>query len=196
MLGSIAGLEAVADYNVGFAMLFGLYILPSVTFQKYLLPRIHRWYETRNARFLDVLRIGSATMLVLGVLICGGLAYVLPTIIPALFGSRYESAIPLATLLLFAVPFRYVSLCFGALLSTGDFVKTKVVCQGVTVALNVVLNVILIRGHGATGAAIATVTSEAVLAVFFLSSLHTFVRRVSWDSSPQFPIRENHNAAQ
>src|SRR5690606_15922288 len=45
LVGWLDGPEAAGVYNVAFAVMAAVFMLPSVVHQKYLLPKLHRWIE-------------------------------------------------------------------------------------------------------------------------------------------------------
>ena len=85
-----------------------------------------------------------------------------PLIVPILFGSRFQDAVPLMRTLAFAiVPLLMVDLVFAALIVLGRQRDLLVVAAG-SAALNVVALCVLCPLWGAHGAAVATVLSYSL----------------------------------
>jgi O-antigen/teichoic acid export membrane protein len=171
MVGWMVGSAAAAQYNVAFTVLMALYLAPSVVNQKYLLPKLHRWASHDPAQLRPVCYFTSLAMLVAGLLATAALLVLVDETLPRLFGARYRDAAALLKILALAVPTRYVSLVLGAFLTTRHHVRRKVMLQAITAGINVALNSVLIPRHGAHGAAIATVVTEAVLLAVYVAAV-------------------------
>jgi O-antigen/teichoic acid export membrane protein len=64
----MVGEESAGLYNVAFSVMAAVYLLPGVIYQKYLLPKIHRWANHDKYKFYDVYLFGNKAMLILGLL--------------------------------------------------------------------------------------------------------------------------------
>lgn len=164
MLRFLQGPEAVAQYGVAATVISATFMLPGVIFQKYLLPKIHRWAYDDTAKLRRVyafcLRYMSAGGAGLGI----ALFLLASPLIGVLFGASYAEATAVLMILAFAVPARYVGSVVGAVMSTGDRVYSKVRIMAAGAAINILLNLALIPVLGAAGAAVSTVASEATVA--------------------------------
>ena len=171
----IKNTEQAAIYNVAFVILSAVYLLPSVIYQKFLLPYFHRWAEHDRGRFLSIYRYGNGLMVVLGLIFGILLAALSPIGIPLIFGHQYSSAGNLMLLLCLCVPVRFLSISVGTTLVTGEHMKLKVRYQGLVAVLNVALNLILIPVYGIYGAAMVTVICEIVLLSTYLFAVKKYV---------------------
>lgn len=167
LLKYINGDEAAGVYNVAFTVMAAVYLFPSVIYQKFLLPKMHRWANHDRKRFYQVYRQGNIAMLVLGVvamLAIWGTAF---WAIPLLFGAEYRQSFVVINILAVCAPVVFVASSVGATLVTQEHMVRKVKYMGIVAVLNVVLNFTLIPGFGAVGAAVATVISNLVLLVIY-----------------------------
>ena len=177
LLKYIKGDEAAGIYNVAFVITAAVYILPSVVYQKFLMPKIHRWAQHDRQRFRQVYRAGNWVMLVLG--LCAMLAIWLlsPWGVRILFGERYTGAVGALNILALAAPIRVVATSVGATLVTGSHMPRKVYLMGVTATVNISLNLVLVPGLGIRGAAMATVASELLLLALYILFATLFVMK-------------------
>ncbi len=169
--------ESAGIYNVVFVTMAAVYLLPSVIYQKYLLPKIHRWASHDRSKFYRVYRTGNKVMLGLGILAMLSIWLLSPWGVPYLFGENYGAAVVPLSILGLAAPFRFLATSVGSTLVTGNHMRRKVCYMGVTAMVNVGLNFLLIPIYGAIGAAIATVLSEIfLLIVYFWGARIVFKR--------------------
>ena len=167
LLKYITGDEAAGSYNVAFVIMVAVYMLPSVIYQKFLLPKIHRWANHDRAKFYQVYRQGNIVMLILGLLAMVAIWMLAPWGVVFLFGQNYQEAVRLLVILAVSAPVLFVASSVGATLVTQEHMKSKVKCMGVVAGVNIVLNILLIPHYGAFGAAVATIISNVALLVIY-----------------------------
>ncbi len=171
----IAGDEAAGHYNVAFTVMVAVLLFPSILYQKFLLPKIHRWANYDRDLFYKVYRQGNIVMLLLG----GGAMFLVwllsPIAIPLLFGDEYKEAVALLMILAFSAPIMFVANSIGATLVTQENMWIKVKLMGSVAIVNVVLNFMVIPFYGALGAAVTTVISNLVLLVFYYVGARIYV---------------------
>lgn len=171
----IAGDAAAGIYNVAFVIMVAVYMLPSVIYQKFLLPKIHRWANYDRSRFYQVYRTGNWVMLVLGLLAMLAIWLLAPWGVQLLFGRQYISAVLPLSILALAAPIRFVATSVGSTLVTQDNMRRKVYYMGVTALINLALNFFMIPAYGVLGAAVSTVISEvALLLIYFWGARSVF----------------------
>jgi O-antigen/teichoic acid export membrane protein len=164
----IVGEAAAGLYNVAFIVMAAVYLIPGVLYQQFLLPKLHRWAHHDTAKLTQVYRVGNLAMLALGVVAMLLLWLLAPPLVPWLFGGDYRDAVVLVMILAVAAPFRFLASSAGAMLVTRDYMRVKVKLMGVTAMINIALNLLLIPRHGASGAAVATVATEAFTAAAYI----------------------------
>ena len=159
---------AAGIYNVAFVVMAAVYLFPSVLYQKFLLPKLHRWAYHDSGRLARIYRVGNIVMLASGVLAMLILWLLAPPVLPWLFGGDYRDAVALVMILAVAAPFRFLASSAGAMLVTRDYMRLKVKLMGGAALVNIVLNLFLIPEYGAVGAAVATVLSDVFLSGLYL----------------------------
>lgn len=171
----ISGDEAAGYYNVAFTVMTAVLLFPGIIYQKFLLPKIHRWANHDRILFYKVYRKGNMVMLLLGLLAMAAVWLLSPFAIPYLFGREYINSVELLIVLAISAPILFIASSVGATLVTQEHMRLKVKLMGAVAVLNIALNFILIPSYGAKGAAIATVLSNGVLLFLYCFSASKFV---------------------
>lgn len=154
-------------YNIAFLVISAIYLLPGVIYQKYFLPKIHRWSIQEPARVREVFEQGNIAMLFLGLIFLIGIWITADWMVSILFGDHYAQAAFILKILSFSVPFMFVAFSSGAVLVTQNNMKLKVKLMILVALLNISLNLVLIPLYGMVGAATATIISNALLALLY-----------------------------
>ena len=183
MINSMLGPEYSAKYNTAVVILTATYTVPTVVFQKYLLPKYHIWAEHDKQRFYNIFCYSNRIVFLVGFAIGIVTAFLSHWIIELLFGVDYHDAGIVLLILSLCIPLRYLSTSVGAALVTGTNMRRKVVYQGIVALCNVLLNLMLIPRMGIIGAAISTVLSEALLLALYIfgAMRHVFVLNNGWE---------------
>jgi len=168
LLRYLAGDEAAGVFNVALTVMMGVYSLPSVLYQKFILPKLHRWAFFDPSRMRQTYRLGGFVMLALGIVTMFMMWLLAGPLLPLLFGEAYRDSLLLVMILAVAVPFRFLALSSDAMLTTRDFIRIKVRLMGIAAFFHITLNLFLIPKFGAVGAALAIVATEALLSIAFV----------------------------
>ena len=175
LLKYLSSAESAGIYNVAFVIMAAVYLFPSAIYQKFMLPKIHRWAHHERERFYYIYRIGNIWMLGSGLGTMLILWIIVPWAIPFLFGPEYHDAIMLLIILSSAVPVRFLATSIGSTLVTQDHMRKKVKYMGIVALLNIMLNIILIPVFGVIGAAITTIFSDIVLLLLYYAASKKYV---------------------
>jgi len=162
-------------YSVAFSIMVAVYMFPAVIYQKFLLPKLHRWAKQDRDTFIKVFNLGNKIMLILGLsamlllwlLSSWGLVF--------LFGEAYYQAIKLLNILALSAPIIFVAFSAGATLVTASHIKRKVKYMGSIALVNILLNLLLIPDFGAVGASVATVLSNLLLLILYYRGAKLYV---------------------
>ncbi|KJZ04355.1 polysaccharide biosynthesis C-terminal domain-containing protein [Pseudoalteromonas piscicida] len=178
LLRVIVGAETVAYYNVAFLIVSSVYILPGIYYQKIMLAKLHRWFSSNEQS-----RINAFEKLRFKTFLIGSVCSVAVMVgsyvfIPLVFGADYSDSLVLVYCLAIAIPIRFLSCNYGALLMVKNNINIKVKCMGWTAVLNVTLNLVTIPLYGAVGAAISTVLSEVALCFLYKKYSSEFMRTI------------------
>lgn len=154
-------------FSVAFLVLTAIYLLPAVTYQKYLTGRMHWWAEHDRPMFARVHRIATLALAGSGALLALATWLLSQTIIDHLFADAFADAGPVLATLAFAIPFRFVSSAMGGTLLTGDHVRLRVMQEVLATAITIGTTAVLFPRYGVQGVAIASVVSEMYLCVVY-----------------------------
>ncbi len=171
----ISGNDQAGIYTVAFTIMVAVYMFPSVLYQKFLLPKLHRWANHDKDKFYEVYRKGNLAMLLLGLLAMVFIWALSAWAIPLIFGKEYQDSILILNILALSSPLIFVAFSAGATLVTQEHMKLKVKLMGVVALINIALNFVFIPMYGAVGAAVTTVFSNVVLLVFYYYATETIV---------------------
>lgn len=165
MLKYLAGDEHAGRFGISMAVMSAIYLIPTTIYQKFLLSKLHRWAAHDRPRFWMVYRRGIVAMLALGLAIGGVLFFVLPRLVPIVFGEAYLGVVPILMVLALCPPIRFLSTAVGSVLLTGTHMYYRVLMMALAAVATILLNVLLIPAHDEMGAAYAVVGGEIVLLV-------------------------------
>ncbi|RQH01247.1 flippase [Natrarchaeobius oligotrophus] len=120
----------------------------------------------------EIIELALVKSLLLYVPAAVGLILVAEPTIHLVFGVEYAGAVPVLQILGVYAVFRTVTKVVGHGLDFMGRARDRAIVKGVTAALNVLLNVVLIPRIGVTGAAIATVTTYGIFTAANLYFVH------------------------
>lgn len=175
LLEYLKGSEAVGEYNVAFTVVVAILIFPGIVYQKFLLPKMHRWAHQDRKLFFDIYNKGNWIMLGIGVLAMVFVIILSPIIVSMLFGQRYMGSVDVLKILACSVPIVFVASSVGATLVTQEHMRLKVRLMMFVAVINVVLNLLLIPKAGVNGAAVATVISNLFLMILYFWGAKRYV---------------------
>lgn len=159
----ISGDAEAGVYNAAFVVIHAAIIFPSVLYGKFFFSKFHRWASHDVEKMRVAYRKGNVGMLLFGV---AAMVFVLSSswwFIPLLFGEQYSKAVLALNILALSLPAIFMAYSVGAVLTTGDHMRMKVLVMGVVAVFNLTLNALLVPIWGMMGAACCTVVSNFLL---------------------------------
>jgi O-antigen/teichoic acid export membrane protein len=159
--------HSAGAYSAAFGIVVAIYLLPTVVYQKFLLPKLHRWRAHDKQMFSAAFKVGTLAMVVLGVGVSVLVWWCSGFLIPLLFGSKYFESIAILKMLSFSMPFMFLSHSSGSVLIGADTAKVKTAIMGAVAILNIVICALLIPSTGALGAALTSVVCNCLLAALY-----------------------------
>ncbi|MDG1163988.1 MAG: oligosaccharide flippase family protein [Porticoccaceae bacterium] len=179
MLAQITSTEEAAFYSVASVIIGSTYLFPAALFHRYLQPKVYDWAVSSPESLKALSLKGSSLMAALGILASLATFLVSDPLIRLLFGDVYSPAVSIIYILVFAIPFVYVSYCLGSILLSGKFLKIKALMMFVVACINVASNSFIIPLYGAEGAAITTVASAALLCGLYFGMVRRQLYKVA-----------------
>ncbi len=164
----LEGATASAYYTVAFTFLSAALLVPSVIYQKFLLPKLHRWAYHDKEKFEKSYYYGNYIMLLLGILGFLFLWFFSPYFVNLFFGEKYQDSIYLVQLMAINIPIVYVASSAGSLLVTQEYMKIKVYYMGTSALLSLILSVPMIKTYGIEGAIYTNIICNSfILCIYF-----------------------------
>lgn len=184
MIESMLGHAPTGQYGAAFRILEGLHVLPTVVALAAVYPRLAKLYHGADyGRFGKVLGMSMLGLLATSFVVALALYSTADGVIHLLDPDpSYDPAAGVLRILVWSFPFLCANmLIYGALVSM-DSQTFVSIALGVTVLVNVGLNLYLIPEYGINGAAVATVIPEVGLTAVYTARFHFAYRRVRLDA--------------
>ena len=161
MLGLIRSEAEVGWYTAGYKG-FTAALIPAMVIAHSFFPALSVSKDSLIAK-RERMRSYARAMLLVGLPIAAGASILGRPLLALYAGAEFEPATFAFMLIMVNVGFVYLNMILGHPLIAWDKQATYMYVVGSGAVLNVVLNIVLIPPHGINGAAIATVTTEAIV---------------------------------
>ena len=175
LLGSITSPTAAGTFSIAAAFILVAFLVPQAIYQKFLLPKIHRWFHSEWQKFLSVYRFGCAAMTVMGIAGTIGTYFWGELLVDLFFGEKYRESGQILSMLSLCILFRFVSTSIESSLVSGNYRKHRVYCQAFTTLISVPCAYVLITLYGIDGAIINKIVTEFTLLVSYTYASSRYV---------------------
>lgn len=162
LLKLLAGDSYAGWYALAFKLTFALTVLPGAFATSYF-PAMSQFVKEKSAQLAETFEVAWTYMVVLAFPICAGVLVLGDDIVLRVWGEAWEASIEPLWILMAALPFIFLNYPIGNLLNAADKQTLNMVNMGIALAVNIVLNVVLIPYYTFNGAAIAVVASSSIL---------------------------------
>ena len=167
MLSILQGAEAVGLYSVGYRFISLFIIVPSA-FAISVWPVLSRLFIQSEEKLRHLFQKSVEYMLLLAIPFSFGMTLIADLAVLAIFGPQYAGSIPAVQILMWVLPFLFLTNIGGVTLGAVDRPYPMVMSLVAALVTNVSLNLVLIPRLSFTGAAVATVATEMVLLLLYL----------------------------
>ena len=164
LLSKMAGDAAVGWYSIPYKITFAFQFIP-LALTAALYPRLSEYFVDDKKRLTDTFVQSITYLLVVAVPIAFGISVLARPIILTLYKEEFLPSVVPLMILIMSLLFSFISFPIGAMLNACNRQKTQTAIVGITLAVNIILNLILIPRYGATGAAIAAGVGNMLLAL-------------------------------
>ncbi len=167
LLSSLAGDTQVGWYSAGYKITFALQFLPSA-FAAALFPAMADAFERQSATLAKTFETAMVYLAVIALPIAAGVWVLAPEFIYLMYGAEFLPTADALQVLIVALPFIFLAFPVGSLLNACNKQTINTVNTGITMAVNIILNLILIPLMGDKaylGSAIAVLVSSLTLFV-------------------------------
>jgi len=162
MLKIMAGDSYAGWYGLSFKLVFALTVFPGAFATSYF-PAVSTYFKNAKHKLHEAFESGFVYMCILSFPIVAGVAILGDDIILTVWDEAWTASIQALWILIIAVPFIFANYPVGNFLNAVDKQKLNTVNMFIALAVNIVLNSILIPHYTFIGAAIAVVASSIVL---------------------------------
>lgn len=177
------GHETVGQYAIAYKLTYALQFLP-LTFVAALYPAMSSDFAAGDTQKLrNSLQNGMRLMMLVSVPLSAVLASLAGPIITTFYGAPYQAAIaPMKVLPWVLIPI-FLDFPIGALLNATQRSSLKTFAMGITMVLNVLLNLVLVPSYGPVGAAYAALISFWVLLALGIWFVRDGLPEIRWMGS-------------
>lgn len=165
LLSFFLGDAAVGVYSVAYKITFAFQFIP-LAFIAALYPALSYYWKHDKKNLVQSFMSSFEYLMLISLPIALGLVAVSDLVIPAVYTEAYRATIMPLNILLLSLPLLFVNFPIGSLLNACNMQTRQMWHLGITMVLNIVLNLVLIRRFGPSGAAVAS--SVSTLFIFIL----------------------------
>lgn len=175
LLAGLVSPTAAGQFTIATTFLLVMFLIPQAIYQKFLSPKIHRWYYGDWQKFLSIYRLGCVVMTLLGSG-CAAATYLWGApLVRVFFGDKYDQSGHILSLLSVCIALRFVSSSVESALMSGEYGKYRVYCQAVSTCIGVSSAYMLIVQYEITGAILSRIITEVTLLVGYVYASSRYV---------------------
>lgn len=169
LLSTLAGDAAVGWYSIPIKITLALQFLP-MAFMAALFPAMSELFVSNKDKLARAFERAMRYLMILSLPIAVGVIALARPFVIAIYTADYLNSILPLRILMISLFFLFINFPVGYLLNACNKQVTNTLNMGITVVVNVVLNIFLISSFDYVGAAIASLVSTLVL--FTLGMIH------------------------
>ncbi len=166
-------------YNSAYNLVFSAVLISNVI-NTSLYPSLSRQVVTNPARLSPIVTRVLRYLIAMSLPMAMGVWALADQLVTFLYTSSYRPAVPALQIIIWVVPFMFLSEFLGyVVLVTG---REKIAARSVLIStgFNVALNLWVVPHYGFIGAAVMTVATEAVLVGQYVWTLSELLRKMNW----------------
>lgn len=162
LLQHIKGDLAVGWYSIPYKITYAFQFLP-MALSAAIYPALSAAWRQDKARLKWIYERAIRYSILIALPISFGIAALAPEIIRSIYGAEFENSILPLQISIFGLIFIFLYFPVGALLNATDRQAVNTVFMGITMLINILINIALIPQYGAVGASVAAVSTAAFL---------------------------------
>lgn len=162
MLSKLVSDASVGIYGVAYKIAFAFQFIP-MAFSAAIYPAMSEYYVSNRARLAAVFEMAETYLLLAVIPLAVGLSTVAVPVIRAVYGPDFLPAVPPLRILMASLVFAFLYWPAGSLLNACHREAKNTAVMGLTMGLNIVLNVLLIPRYSEIGAAVAALFGNFAL---------------------------------
>lgn len=184
LLSTLIGDTELGWYSVAYKITFALQFIPSA-FAASLYPAMSNYYEHAREKLAGIFEKSMYFLMVLSIPISVGTVVIASDLITLVYTQRYAESIITLQILILAMPAIFLAFPVGAMLNSCHKQHLNTINLGITMIINIILNIILIPRFAHVGASIAAVVSLYYLFfanMYFVKTITAYNHVYLWKS--------------
>lgn len=170
--------EEVGWFSAGFKLINITNLIPLILCGA-IYPLLSReLHQEHSLRIKNLYSQGFKYLFFLALPMIVGVMLLADRLIPFIFGDEFLSAVPTLRIMVLTAALVFFNLYFTSVLKAANYQKTMVRVQGFALAMNIIVNVVLISLLSFQGAAWATVCTELFIFSTYLIMIQKRVTRL------------------
>ncbi|MCM3399453.1 flippase [Oceanobacillus profundus] len=178
----------VGFYNVAFKVAELIYFFAGVLFNQVLYPVFFKWSKHDRDKYFRFYRLLNKMMILFGFFAAALVLLFSDELIYIIFGNEEVFASTLLSIMMIAVPFRFLVVSIGAILTTDNLVRKRIKIQSKIAIINVGLNALFVPIYGAIAAAILMVITDVLLMIGYLSATNKYITNIHFSRKMYYQI--------
>ena len=166
-------------YGMAFSVLMVLYLAPNILYQKFFLPKIHRWANSDTDKLVFFYNKGNGFMFLVGVTLSLLMYFFSEKLLVLIFGPNMVDGFEILSLLLIAVPFRFLATSAGSILNAKNYLSDKIKVMLSASILSVIIGWIFITLLGAKGAAITAIIVDIYISFGYMILSKSMIKEIN-----------------
>lgn len=166
-------------YNAAYNLVFSAVVLSNVL-NTSLYPSLARQSASAPHQLPKIYERALRYLLLTALPIAVGTALLADQLVPLVYKADFVPAVPALQIIMWVVPFMYVSEFLGYVIVIQGHEKKVARSIMISTSLNITLNTVLVPTFGFIAAAVMTVVTEAVLVAQYVWLLRAELRAMDW----------------
>ena len=175
IVGHMLGKTAAGVYAPALTLTNTLFLIPVAVYEV-MVPLLGRGYKQDRAWTARTAAWFAVSMLLVGIALAAGLAWISRPLITILYGTDFQSSAEVLAVLAGVLALRCPTIALSALLVAVGWQSPRVGVQALSAVLNVALNLLVVRGFGVMGVARVYLGTELVLLLGHLGLYLLWIR--------------------
>ncbi len=180
MLSVLIGDRELGWYSVAYKITFALQFIPSA-FAASMYPAMSNYFQHAHEKLAHLFEKTMNLLMLLSVPIAAGTIVIAQPLIIAVYTNEFSNSVLPLQILIAAMPAIFLSFPVGSMLNACNKQYINTINLGVTMVINIILNILLIPHFQHVGASIAAVVSLYYLFfanVYFVDSITLYNKRL------------------
>jgi len=177
MLSLMKGNDVVGWYNAAYRLIFVLMLIPTAVVGS-IFPVIARLYVSSQDSMRLAYEKSFKYLLIIGLPIAVGTTILADKIILLIYGGEFVPSITALQILIWVALLMFLTYLLGNTLGAADKQRKVLAVTGISAAVNVLLNLLLIPRFSYIGAAITTVITEGVVFILLFYFVSRYLYKV------------------